>query len=217
MEYDISNKTINMIRKHAHLRNKIVLEVGCGNGGKSSRLADGTQEYIGIDPDINAINIARQAHGNVDFRIGSGEAMPFSDDRFDLVLFTLSLHHQNSVLALKEAKRVLNTEGNLLILEPSITGEFQQFFHLFDDESHKIQTARRNLMQSDFVLEHQSVFDAIIRFEDKEDLCSYSFDRETFTPGDPSRILEKLDQLQPGASQRSPIMLLDTIDLYALS
>ncbi len=217
MEYDIEQLTTKRIQQYVEFKNKIVLEIGCGSGEISSLLADDTKLYIGIDPDINAINDAGQTYKNVDFRVGRGESLTFADSRFDLVLFTLSLHHQNSSLALEEAARVLKSEGTLVVIEPSIAGEFQQFFHLFDDETHEIQTAYQNLIKSNFMLAHEDTFHAIVRFEDIEDLCRYSFARKAIGPGDADRIIEKLGQFQPGAADHPPIILRDTINIYLLT
>lgn len=216
MEYDIEQITTKMIKEYTEFKNKIVLEIGCGCGKISSLLADATKQYIGIDPDIKAISDANRTYENVDFRIGSGESLAFTDSRFDLILFTFSLHHQNSSLALKEAARVLKREGKLVVIEPSIEGEFQQFFHLFDDETNEIQTAYQNLVKSNFVLEHEDTFNVIARFEDKEDLCHYTFNRETIAHGDADRIIGKLNQLQPCSAAHSHIILRDTIDIYLL-
>jgi ubiquinone/menaquinone biosynthesis C-methylase UbiE len=98
-------------------------------------LARDTRRYIAIDPDREAVAKARQQSGNAQFFIGSGENMPLGDSSFDRVIFILSLHHQNSRQALLEAHRVLAPGGRVIILEPSAKGEFQQFFHLFDDET----------------------------------------------------------------------------------
>ena len=217
MKYDTEQLTFNRIKQCTEFKNKIVLEIGCGSGKLSSLLADVTEDYIGIDPEVKAINNASQTYENVDFRIGRGESLAFTDSRFDLVLFTLSLHHQNSSLALKEAARVLKKQGRLVVIEPSIAGEFQQLFHLFYDETLEIQTAYQNLVNSDFMLENKDTFNAIVRFEDKEDLCSYSFDRETIAPGDADRIIEKLSQLQSGSADHSPIIIKDTINIYILT
>lgn len=219
MEYDTEQLTTKRIQQYTEFKNKIVLEIGCGSGEISSLLANDTEQYIGIDPDIKAIYDAGQTYGNekVDFRIGRGESLTFPDSQFDLVLFILSLHHQNSSLALKEADRVLKEKGILVVIEPSTEGEFQQFFHLFNDETHEIQTAYQNLIKSKFMLEHEDTFNAIVRFEDKEDLCRYSFDRETITPDDADRIIEKLGQLQPGSAEHPPIILIDKIYIYLLT
>lgn len=217
MEYDAGQVTIKMIQKETVFKDKTVLEIGCGGGKISSLLADDTKRYIGIDPDENRIMEARKNFDTVDFRIGTGECLEFEDSLFDLVLFTLSLHHQNSPIALKEACRVLKDNGKLVILEPSIKGEFQQFFHLFDDETGKIQKAYRSMMDSAFALERKGRFEAIVRFEDKADLCSYAFDREQISTGDENRIMNQLEQLQPGASNCSPIILKDVLDIYLMA
>jgi len=216
MEYDTEHMTARMIKKQAVFKEKAVLEIGCGGGKISSFLADDTKLFIGLDPDENAIREAKENYDTVDFRIGNGESLVLCDSLFDLVLFTLSLHHQNSSAALKEAYRVLKNNGYLVIVEPSVKGEFQQFFHLFDDETLKIQNAYRSMMDSAFTLEDKDTFDAIVRFEDKIDLCHYNFDRERIAPGDENRILNKLEQFQPGASNLSPIILKDTLDIYLL-
>lgn len=217
MEYDVEQVTLGMIQNQATFIGKTVLEIGCGNGKISSLLANGTKLYTGIDPDEKAIREAKEEYDNVDFRIGNGESLVFEESLFDLVLFTLSLHHQNSAVALKEAFRVLKTNGKLIIIEPSVKGEFQQFFHLFDDETEKIQRAYHSIMNSAFTLENNGSFEAIVRFQEKIDLCSYEFDREMVAPGDEIRILHKLEQLHPGASNRSPIILKDMLDIYLLA
>jgi ubiquinone/menaquinone biosynthesis C-methylase UbiE len=217
MEYDTEQITLGMIQKQADFKNKTTLEVGCGGGEISSLLADVTRLYTGIDPDEKAIREAKENYDNVDFRIGNGESLVFEDSFFDLVLFTLSLHHQDSAAALKEVYRVLKKNGKLIVIEPSVKGEFQQFFHLFDDETAKIQTAHRSMMDSAFTLENKGSFEAVVRFEGKADLCSYGFDRERVAPGDENRIMQKLEQLQPGASNRSPIILKDLLDIYLMA
>ena len=217
MKYDTEQRTVRMIKRQSVFKKKTVLEIGCGRGRISSLLADDTKQYIGIDPDNNAIREAKASFGNVDFMTGSGEALAFGDSFFDLVLFTLSLHHQNSGAALKEAHRVLKDNGNLIVVEPSVKGEFQQFFHLFDDETRAIENAFCGILKSAFALEAQDTFDATVRFEDKIDLFQYDFDREQKAAGDQDRIMNKLEQLQPGASCLSPIILKDTLDIYRLA
>ena len=217
MEYDADKVTVRMIQKQAAFKGKTVLEVGCGDGEISSLLANGTKQYTGIDPDEKTISNARETYDNVDFRTGNGESLVFGDSVFDLVLFTLSLHHQNSAVALKEAFRVLKNNGKLIIIEPSVKGEFQQFFHLFDDETKEIQKAYHSMMNASFVMENKDSFEAIARFDKKTDLCSYDFDREKIAPEDETRILHKLEQLQPGASNRSPIILKDMLDIYLMA
>lgn len=217
MEYDTEKMTAKMLKRYYDFRDTIVLEVGCGSGDISSLVAEDTQQFIGIDPDVAAIHDAQKKYKYIDFRIGHGESLAFADNRFDLVLFTLSLHHQDSTQALKEADRVLKNDGNLLIVEPSVEGEFQQFFHLFNDETDKIQAAYGNLMKSSFTLEYEDTFNAMVIFEDKADLCAYSFGRNIILPADADRIMGTLARLQPGSAEHSPIRITDALNIYCLT
>jgi len=217
MEYDTEQITIRMIKKFVDLNDKIVLEIGCGEGKTSSLLADDTKKYIGIDTDGPSINNAISKFKNVDFKIGNGESLEFENSFFDIVLFTLSLHHQNSRIALKEAGRVLKDKGKVLILEPSIDGELQHFFHLFDDETSEINEALDNIMKSTLILEQQETFNAITTFNSLSEICNYPFDREKVNPGDADRIIEKLNQLQIISADHQPIHLNDTINIYCLA
>ena len=217
MEYDKEQITIKMINKFVDFKDKIVLEIGCGDGKTSSLLADNTKRYIGIDPDSKSIKNANSLFENVDFRIGSGESLEFENSYFDIVLFTLSLHHQNSRLALKEANRVLAEKGQLLILEPSTDSELQQFFHLFNDETNKIKETLKNIKESDFRLEQQDTFNAKTTFNNQDELCGYHFDREKISPGDTDRIIEKLNQYQTISADDQQIHLDDKINIYFLT
>lgn len=217
MEYDKEQLIIKMINKFVDFKDKIVLEVGCGNGITSSLLADNKRKYIGIDPDSQSIKNANALFGNVDFRIGSGESLEFENSYFDIVLFTLSLHHQSSRLALKEANRVLAEKGRLLILEPATDGELQQFFNLFADETNKIKEALKDIKKSDFRLDQQDTFNAKATFNNQDDLCDYHFDRKKISQGDTDRIIEKLNQFQPFSADYQPIHLNDKINIYLLT
>ena len=216
MEYDKEQITIKSIRKYINFKKKTVLEIGCGNGKTSSLLVDGTENYIGIDPDNNAIFNAKSKFRNIDFRIGSGESLEFEDSFFDVVLFTLSLHHQKASIALKEADRVLTETGTLLIIEPSCKGELQQFFNLFNDETDTINEAFESIMNSCFILKNQGTFNAVAKFDNQAEFCTYHFDRESIGPNDCERIIKKLKQLKISYADHQPICLNDRIHIYHL-
>ncbi len=159
MIYDKDNLQKTMIQQLASMGGCTVLEVGCGDGTLSQALANSSRRYLAVDPDHGAIDGACRRPGRVEFFIGSGEDLPFAGSTFDVVLFVLSLHHQNSRKALMEAHRVLIPEGRLIILEPDACGEFQQFFHLFDDETDALTSAASAVHHSRFDLFCQEAFE----------------------------------------------------------
>lgn len=219
MEYDKAHVSINTIRQCTVFNDKAVLEIGCGQGKASSFLATGTRTYTGIDPDHEAIKTARENHGHVDFRIGTGESLEFDDASFDIVLFTLSLHHHHDCgRALDQAHRVLKDSGTLIITEPAVEGEFQQFFHLFNDETDQIQAAYNSIQNSRFRMIRQDRYHAIAEFGSLDALLTYPFDRDTVQPEDARRIKHLLSTVQTNIPQPDqPVCLTDTIHIYCMS
>jgi SAM-dependent methyltransferase len=206
-----------MIQRYAPTDGCAVLEIGCGEGRLSRMLARGTRRYIAIDPDTEAVVKARQQKGSAEFFIGSGETLPFGDGSFDRVIFILSLHHQNSCQALMEAHRVLAPAGRVIILEPAAEGEFQQFFHLFDDETDALTSALHAIRHSHFDLIRHEVFAVPADFDGVEDLYQYPFGQTLSDDAARTRILAKLRLLRGNIPDGKPVQLFDTLHIYSLS
>ncbi|MCF8076302.1 MAG: class I SAM-dependent methyltransferase [Desulfotignum sp.] len=216
MIYDKDNRQKTMIQQLSALDGCTVLEVGCGDGTLSLELANTPRRYLAIDPDHAAIARACRRPGRADFFIGSGEDLPFAGSTFDTVLFVLSLHHQNSRKALIEAHRVLIPEGRVIILEPDIHGAFQQFFHLFDDETDALTSAASAIRHSRFDLARQEVFEVPADFDDLSDLCQYPFDQSPVDDNGRSKIFAKLREFQGDINPADPIRLVDRIHISCL-
>jgi ubiquinone/menaquinone biosynthesis C-methylase UbiE len=68
-----------------------VLDVGCGTGDLMHRLAALGIRAAGIDP--NAERVAALRDAGFDVQIGSGEALPFAEQSFDVVVAQYVPHH----------------------------------------------------------------------------------------------------------------------------
>ncbi len=168
---------IYMIERFVDLTGKRVLEVGCGDGRLTSLLARKSGTLVAIDPDSESIATAGRKFSGVDFRVGSGETMEFEDNSFDLVLFTMSLHHHTDCeRALHEAYRTVTKDGRVVIIEPVADSEIQLLYRLFVDETPAIERASDAIETSDFEVERYEVFEKDWVFEDKEDLYGYHFE-----------------------------------------
>lgn len=158
--------TVTKIRQIISLRNQDVLEIGCGDGRLTALLAEGPRSLIAIDPDAQRIAQAKSQVPGVDFRVGSGEHLDCADASFDIILFTLSLHHQNSAAALQEAYRAVKPGGCVVVVEPTEKGRLGQIDTLFHDERQEQQAAQRAIRACDFELEHYEYYDTDWVFDD---------------------------------------------------
>jgi len=105
------------------LRERSVLDIGCGDGFFTIRFWDlahpALKSMVGIDPAGHAIAVANANKGNrpVQFLIGDAHQLPFPDDSFDLALLQGILHHDdNPQNIIGEAFRVA---AEILVLEPN--------------------------------------------------------------------------------------------------
>lgn len=105
-------------RKHRKLR---ILEIGCGNGWLSAKMADIAQtEITGMD--INQTEIEQAARvfrkPNLEFLYDTFNESTFENERFDVIVFAASLQYFPSVVnILKQALDILNDRGEIHILD----------------------------------------------------------------------------------------------------
>jgi len=169
-------KIFEKILKYVELKNKSILEIGCGKGRISSFLSQETKFLVAIDPDENAITDAKANISNVDFKVGSGELLNFPNSNFDFVLFTLSLHHQNSLKALAEATRVVKKDGIIIVVEPVIEGEIEVIFSFLHNENREKIFAQNSINNSGLSILETEVFTANWVFKDEIDLFKSIFE-----------------------------------------
>jgi SAM-dependent methyltransferase len=101
-------------RAIAQLAPTAVLEVGCGLGELSERIAcELAADVVAIDLSERMVELAR-ARG-VDARVADAQALPFEDSLFDCVVAAWMLYHLPDVDAgLAEIARVLRPGGHLV-------------------------------------------------------------------------------------------------------
>jgi SAM-dependent methyltransferase len=103
-------------------RGKRVLDAGCGAGYGSAELAHAAESVVGVDCAPEAIEFARAHYpgANLKFEVSSCEALPQSDAAFDLVVaFEVIEHLENWRGFLRESRRVLTPNGQLVVSTPN--------------------------------------------------------------------------------------------------
>jgi ubiquinone/menaquinone biosynthesis C-methylase UbiE len=127
------------------LTGKDVLEVGCGEGTRSIAIAKRCKNLVAIDPDPGLIKKAKAENPfeNITYQVDSAEKISFDNEKCDVVIFTLSLHHvpiDKMKTAIDEAVRVVRKDGYIVFLEPEFDGtlfESEIFFDAFDGDERK--------------------------------------------------------------------------------
>ena len=142
--------------------------------------------------------------------------MPFYAENFDIVLFTLSLHHHpDCLVALSEARRVVCSGGLVLVLEPTPESQIQRFCQAFEDEDHRLVTVEKALPQSNLKIISKERFNTCWEFTDLENAVNYAFTNYNHPPD-----MEKRKALEDFLSQQAqtvPIHMTDTLQLTCLS
>ncbi|AEI38126.1 MAG: class I SAM-dependent methyltransferase [Zymomonas mobilis subsp. pomaceae] len=124
-----------------------VLDLGCGGGHVSYRIAPYVDQVVACDITASMLNaVASQAIErklpNIMVKQASAEKLPFDSAFFDAIVCRFSAHHWGNMEAgLREARRVLHLEGIALFIDsvaPSypLYNTYLQAIELLRDVSH---------------------------------------------------------------------------------
>ncbi len=70
-----------------------VLDIGCGEGQVSRRIASHGTDVVGLDPTSSQIRVAHDRGGPAQFLRARAEHLPVGDAAFDTVVLCLALEH----------------------------------------------------------------------------------------------------------------------------
>ena len=93
LRIDPEQNEIRALKSIANWRGKDVLEVGCGNGRLTLRLARLGANILAVDPDAKLVRAARRKlperlAGQVRYQVGSAEQLKYTNDTYDIVVFS---------------------------------------------------------------------------------------------------------------------------------
>ena len=113
-----------------------LLDIGCGSGNLIIQIAEKFPhlELVGIDISTEILKRAEvranEKQKEIEFKEGSVEKLPFSDEYADFIVSSLSLHHWNNPQnAFQEIYRVLKKDGVGLIFD--FRRDSRKFFYGF--------------------------------------------------------------------------------------
>lgn len=94
------------------------VDVGCGIGRAVSEMNEHGMRATGVDNSEEMIKFARQRFPEADFRVASADALPLDDGSMDRYRAErLFQHLGDPIAALKEARRVLRTDGRIVLVD----------------------------------------------------------------------------------------------------
>ena len=95
LRIDPEENELRALRRATSWRRKKVLEIGCGDGRLTLRMARMGAQVVAIEPDKRLLAKARRqlparlAH-KISYRVGRAEKLTFPCQSFDLVIFSWS-------------------------------------------------------------------------------------------------------------------------------
>jgi len=106
---------------HYKLYPKSVLEIGCSNGYRLQKLHKTYScSCYEIDPSDNAIKDGQKQYPTLNLYKGDATKLPFTDKKFDMVIFGFCLYlcdREDLFKIAYEADRVLKKNGHIVIYD----------------------------------------------------------------------------------------------------
>jgi ubiquinone/menaquinone biosynthesis C-methylase UbiE len=175
----IKDDFVEKLAKAIPLEDRVVLDVGCGEGIRSVEIARKCGHLTGIDPSEEAVAKANKLGllstggvRNAFFTQGRAEVSMWRPQLFDVVTFCLSFHHVHQELmgrVIDEALYVLQPGGYVVFLEPGTEGtlfEAELEFDAFDGDEREVKKAAYKAMMSHpgLILHQEFLDETIFRF-----------------------------------------------------
>ncbi|MGV8026740.1 MAG: methyltransferase domain-containing protein [Anaerolineaceae bacterium] len=107
------------------VKDKIVLDVACGEGYGSYLLASTAQKVIGVDISQETVDFAKgkYIHENLEFLLGSAAQLPLHKNNFlDVIVSYETIEHiseKDQISFLGEVKRTLKKDGIFIVSTPN--------------------------------------------------------------------------------------------------
>lgn len=125
------------------LRDKQVVEYGCGMGKLTVLLALSGAQVTAFDLSDRSVEVARErarmvgVEDRITFTVAPGEVLPYDDASFDLAFGKAVLHHLDAVASAKELARILRPGGRAAFSEPLGTNPVVQVVRNYVPYPHK--------------------------------------------------------------------------------
>jgi ubiquinone/menaquinone biosynthesis C-methylase UbiE len=114
-----ARKRIQIMLEYIDIRpGDILLDVGGNTGKITEAYSRNCKEVVVLEPKHRIVEYGRAHRPHIKFVEGGAENIPLPDEYFDKVVTSASFHHfPNQDVGLEEMKRVLKSNGTMIIIE----------------------------------------------------------------------------------------------------
>jgi ubiquinone/menaquinone biosynthesis C-methylase UbiE len=111
-KYLLSKLTMLLNPKQENL----YLDIGCGTGNYTNEIANNQYNFVGVEPSMKMLEIAKLKNQKIDWLIGCAEQIPAENNIFDGVIGTLTVHHWTNIeKGFSELFRVMKVGGKIVL------------------------------------------------------------------------------------------------------
>jgi ubiquinone/menaquinone biosynthesis C-methylase UbiE len=119
----------------ARLGPGVTIDVGCGIGDETRRLAGPDRLVVGADYDAETVRTAGTEHaqtGGLRFCAIDGSALALRDGSVDFIVSSHIIEHfTNPVAHVAELARTLRVDGTAFVITPNAPADFENPFHVY--------------------------------------------------------------------------------------
>lgn len=167
---------------------KTVIDMGCGSGAFTARLATtlNKAEVIGLDISGGCIRRAKEDYPEIKFEVGDIEKTRFNSSSIDLVCYTGILHHfPDFTKVAKEAFRILKPGGHFFSYDPN---KYNPAFWLYRSPSSPFST-REGITENERLLTSREISKVFARHSFDVDMTVISGINVKYVENQKSKVL----------------------------
>lgn len=159
--YVVGRIAIEHLHRYAlalnHVKDKIVLDIACGEGYGSFLISDKAKQVYGVDINQEIVQFASQKYkkNNLSFLEGSTSKIPLDDNTVEVIIsFETIEHHDEHDEMILEMKRVLKPDGLIMMSSPDK-------FYYSDERNYKNIFHVKELYKNEFKVLVEKYFDQV--------------------------------------------------------
>ncbi|MBI5033252.1 MAG: methyltransferase domain-containing protein [Chloroflexi bacterium] len=118
--WDHNNHYHDFLLRHLPPHIESALDIGCGTGTFSRRLAQRSERVLGIDLSPQMIQLARErssAYPHIEYEIADVMTKELGEEQFNCIASIATIHHLPFDEILSKIKRALKPSGTLVVLD----------------------------------------------------------------------------------------------------